>query len=408
MAWLVRNWALKLGALALATILYTGLVFSGSFSEQTFRGVPVTTVGQPDGTYLLTQQLGTVDIRYRVATDAPPRVTADSFAVTIDLGDYDMADAPQLQPLAVVVRPVTDGLTVLPNFFPTTVSVAIDRLGEARVRVAVESGEVPAGLEISAPRPSVQQVTATGPESLVRRVDRALATVRIDESGIDCCGQVELVPVDIDGRRVESVELDPSTVRIEIDVSTVETSRTVPIRPLLAGAPAAGFEVGTVTAEPSVVTLRGAPDVLAGIAEVLTEPVSLAGSDSTLRAPGTLVVPDGARLADPADAQPTIVVEIRETIATRTMLLGVVCSGEPAGSACLPQNSQVAVTLRGTASALDALDPAELTPIVDVTGLGPGDHLVEPTVTLPGGITLVSVSPASVTVTIVPPATPPP
>jgi len=47
------------------------------------------------------------------------------------------------------------------------------------------------------------------------------------------------VPVDIDGRRVESVELTPSSIRVQIDVSTVETSRTVPIRPLLIGAPAA-------------------------------------------------------------------------------------------------------------------------------------------------------------------------
>jgi len=407
MAWLVRNWALKLGAVALATILYTGLVFSGSFTEQTFPGVSVTALGQPAGTYLLTQQLGIVDIRYRIATDSPARVTAGSFAVTVDLKAYNMAEAQQQQALQILVRPVSDGLTVL-DYFPRTVSVAIDRLDEARVRVAVDSGEVPDGLEISTPRLSVQQVTATGPESLLQRVDRALATVRIDESGIDCCGQVALVPVDIDGRRVDSVELNPSTVRIEIDVSTVETSRTVPIRPLLTGAPATGFEVGIVTAEPSVVTLRGAPDVLAAIAEVLTEPISLAGSDSTIRAPGTLVVPPGARLADPTDAEPTIVVQIRETIATRTLLLGVVCAGEPAGSACLPQITQLAVTMRGTVSGLDALDPADLTPILDVTGLGPGDHVVQPTVTLPDGITLISVSPVSVTVTIVPPATPAP
>jgi YbbR domain-containing protein len=334
-------------------------------------------------------------------------VTAESFAVTIDLAAYRMEDAPQLQALPIRVRPVSEGLTILP-YFPTTVSVAIDRLDERQVRVGVDSGEVPEGFEISAPRLSAQQVTASGPESLLRRVDRALATVRIDASGIDCCGQVALVPVDIDGRRVDSVELNPSTVRIEIDVSTVETSRTVPIRPLLSGAPAPGFEVGIVTAEPSVVTLRGAPDVLAAIAEVLTEPVSLGGTNDTLRATGTLVVPDGARLADPADAEPTIVVEIRETIGTRTLLLGVVCSGQPPGSACLPQIAQIAVTVRGTASALNALDPGDLTPILDVSGLGPGDHVVRPVLTLPNGITVVNISPTTVTVTIVPPATPAP
>jgi YbbR domain-containing protein len=407
MAWLFRNWALKLGAVALATILYTGLVFSGSFSEDSFQGVPVTALGQPQGTYLLTQGLGTVDIRYRIATGAPARVTPGSFAVTIDLATYDMSQAPQVQALPIHVRAVSDGLEVL-SYSPSTVSVAIDRLGEAQVRVAVDSGVVPTGLEISTPQLSVDDVTASGPQSLLRRVDRALATVRIDPSGIDCCGQVDLVPVDIDGRRVESVELNPSTVRVEIDVSTVETSRTVPIRPLLTGAPAAGFEVGTVTADPSVVTLRGAPEVLAAIAEVLTEPISLSGSNTTLRATGTLVIPDGARLADPAASEPIILVQIRETVATRTLLLGVVCTGAPSGSACLPQIGQVAVTVRGTVSHLDALDATDLTAVLDVTGLGPGDHLIQPTVALPTGVSRITISPLSVTVTIVPPATPAP
>lgn len=407
MAWLVRNWALKLGALALATILYTGLVFSGSFSEETMQGVQIRALGQPGGTYLLNQQIGTVDIHYRLAANAPGRVTPASFAVTIDLARYKLADAPQEQPLEISVRPVSDGLTVL-SYTPSSVSVALDRLDQAQVRVAVDSGVVPPGLEISTPQLSVTSVTASGPESLLHRVDRALATVRIDESGIDCCGQVDLVPVDIDGKRVESIELNPSTVRVEIDVSTVETSRTVPIRPLLTGAPAAGFEVGTVSSDPSVVTLRGSPEVLAAVAEVLTQPISLSGSQTTLHATGTLVIPDGARLADPADAQPSIVVEIRETVATRTLILGLICVGEPSGSACLPRIGQVALTVRGTVSALNALDPATLTPVLDVTGLGPGDHLVQPKVTLPTGVTQVTISPISVTVTIVPPATPTP
>jgi YbbR domain-containing protein len=407
MGWLFRNWALKLGAVALATVLYTGLVFSGSFSDKTIPSVSVTALAQPEGTYLLTQQLGTVDIKYRSATDSPASVTADSFAVTIDLATYDMSQAPQVQSLKIRVRSLSDGVEVL-TYTPNSVSVAIDRLDEVQVRVAVDSGQVPPGLEIGTPQLSLQRVTASGPRSRLDRVDRALATVRIDPSGIDCCGQVDLVPVDIDGSRVESVELNPSTVRVQIDVNTVETSRTVPIRPLLIGAPAAGFEVGTVTADPSVVTLRGAPAVLAAIGEVLTEPISLAGSNATLRATGTLVLPDGARLADPAAAEPTIVVQIRETIATRTLLLGLVCTGAPSGSACLPQIQQVAATVRGTVSDLDAIDAGALIATLDVTGLGPGDHLVQPTVALPQGVTLVTMSPISVTVTIVPPATPAP
>jgi len=403
MRWILRNWHLKLGAVALATILYTGLVFSGSFSEQTFPGIPLTSINQPDGTYLLSQQLGVVDVRYRVSTAAPLRVTVESFAVTIDLAAYDMTTSPEAQPLPIRVRSLLSGMTIL-SFSPTTISVAIDRLGERPVPVLVDRGEVPAGLEISTPIVSDKQVAASGPASLLRRVDHAVARVRIDESGIDVSAQVELVPVDIDGRAVPSVELSPSTVQVQIHVRTAETSKTVPIRPILAGTPATGFEVSSVAVDPAVVTLRGAPSDLADIVEVLTEPISLAGQQIRVSQAAVLVLPIGTRVSGEGALPPTVTVQISEIISSRTLLLGVVCTGQPSGSACLPKLSQVAVTLRGAANALAALDPASLSAALSATGLAAGSHDLVPTVSLPAGVTLLGISPGSVTAVIVPPA----
>lgn len=407
MAWLIRNWPLKLGALALAAILYTGLVFSGSFSEQTFPGVPVSTLSQPDDSYLVTQQLGTVDVRYRIAADAVAHVTAESFAVTVDLSGYDMARAPENQALPLRVRSLVEGVTIL-SYAPATVSVAIDRLAERQVRVEVDYGAVPPGLEVGTPRLDERQVTASGPASRLARVDHAVARVRIDQSGIDVSAQVELVPVDADGRSVESVEITPSAVHVDIDVSTLETSKTVPVRPVLSGSPAAGFAVGSVTVEPAVVTLLGAPEVLAAITEVTTQPISLAGAERTLLVAGVLVIPDGARLADDAAAPPTVSVELRESIQARTFGLAVQCSGQPVGSTCVPQVGQLAVTLRGTLAALDAVDPVTLIALLDVTGLAPGNHQVVPELTAPDGLLIVGISPGSVTVVISAPATPTP
>ncbi len=407
MRWLLRNWHLKLGAVALATILYTGLVFSGSFSELTFGSIPVTSVNQPDGTYLLSQQLGAVDVRYRVSTEAPLRVTAESFAVTVDLSAYKMTASPEAQSLPIRVRSLLDGMTIL-SWSPRTVSVAIDRLSARNVRVVVDRGDVPAGLEIGTPVVSDQQVVASGPASRLRQVDRAVARVRIDESGIDVSAQVELVPVDIDGRTVPSVELAPSTVQVDIDVRTVETSKTVPVRPVLSGTPATGFEVASVIVDPAVVTLHGAPADLADITEVLTQPISLAGMHARVSVVATLLIPARTHLPVDGSPPPTVTIQIRETIASRTLLLGVVCTGQPSGSACLPQLSQVAVTVRGTLNAVTALNPATLSAVLNVSGLAPGSHDLVPTVSLPTGISPVGVSPGSVTAVIVPPATPAP
>lgn len=406
MSWILRNWHLKLGALALATILYTGFVYSGSFTEQTFPGVPVSGLNQPDDSFPLTQELGSVDIRYRLSADASARVTADSFAVSVDLAAYDMDQAPEPQSLPVRVRSLVDGLEVL-SYSPTAVTVEIDRLGSKEVPVVVDRGEVPEGLEIGTPRVSSRSVIATGPESILGRVDRAMAQVQVFASGIDVERQVTLVPVDVDGRRVGSVELDPATVEVQIDVRTVEASKTVPVRPTVTGSPAQGFEVASVSVEPAVVTLLGPPDALADVVELPISGIDVSGAQAAVTRAGEYVLPAGTRVA--ADTpDPTVTIEVRAAVATRTLLVGVNCTGAPTGTTCLPQQSQIAVTLRGPATTLAALDPTDLGASVDAAGQSAGTHSLPVTFTIPDGVEVVGANPASVTVVIQPAASPTP
>lgn len=403
MRWLLRNWHLKLAAVGLATVLYTGFVYSGSFSEQLFPGHAIEAINQPDGAFPLTQSLGSVDVQYRLSSGTTERVTDDSFSVTVDLASYDMDRAPQLQSLEVHVDSLQDGVEVL-SFRPTSVPVALDRLAQRQVHVEVETGDVPEGLAIGTPRLSRDEVTASGPQSQLGRVDRAVARVQIFESGIDVRQpQVALIPVDIDGRQVESVELQPATVTVAIDVRTVETSKTVPIRPLLTGAPAEGFRISGITVEPSVVTIFGVPSALQDVAEVTSEPVALEGASTSLTRDLQLALPDGTRLAADA-ATPVLSVTIVPAVATQTFLVGVTCRGAPDGSACLPQLTQLSVVVRGPEGVLAGLDPADITPTLDASGLSPGEYVLTPSFSLPRGVDLVSVSPGRVTVIIEPPA----
>ena len=406
MTWLFRNWHLKIGALALATVLYTGFVYSGSFSELTFPGVPVEGINQPNQAYPLTQQLGTVDVRYRLSSDAASRVTVESFAVTVDLSAYDMERAPEPQALPVTVRSLTDGVEVL-NFSPGSVTVELDRLGQKEVPVVVDRGEVPEGLAIGTPQVSERTVIATGPESQLGRVERAVARVQIFESAIDIERQVDLVPVDVDGAEVDSVELDPTTVTVEIDVRAVETSKTVPVRPLTSGTAANGFEIVSISAEPAVVTLFGLQDTLAAIDEVTTEALEIAGISAAASLEATLALPEGTRLA--AGSDPVVVtIAVEPATATRTFLVGVACQNADGDLVCLPQQAQVAVLLSGAAATLAGLDPVDISLVVDAAGLAAGEHQVTPTVDLPNGVELVSVTPGAVPIVLQEPVTPSP
>ena len=82
---LLRNWHLKLSAILLSTVLYTGLVFSGSFSDAEIQ-VRITQTNASRDAYVLTGDLGFVTVRYRVANDQAGAIAADAFQIRPGLG----------------------------------------------------------------------------------------------------------------------------------------------------------------------------------------------------------------------------------------------------------------------------------------------------------------------------------
>jgi YbbR domain-containing protein len=406
MRFLLRNWHLKLSAILLATILYTGIVFSGGFSESSVQ-LTIGISGQPPGTAVLSGTPGAVEVTYRAPNDLVGTLTSDQFRATVDLSNYDLESAPEPQVLPVTVVALVDNVEIVRRD-PSTVTVEIDLLVEKLVPVVVDYGEVPDTVEVGEPVTSVGEVQVRGASTLVDQVDRAVARVLIDESGIRVERTVVLEPVDLQGQPVANVAVEPQTVTVEIDVQAVETNRTVSVRPQITGTPAAGFALASLSVEPTVVTLRGLPDDLRGIQEILTETVSLTGLSANESFEVELLLPDAVRLLEPDEAVATVTVGIQPSVSSRTFVVGIVCQGADA-NACLPGIEQIAVTLSGPGAAFTQLSAADITPIVDVSGLAPGAYSLTPSFTgIPAGISIESVSPGSVPVTIIAPATPEP
>jgi YbbR domain-containing protein len=408
MGFLLRNWHLKLSAVLLATVLYTGIVFSGAFDEATIQ-VRIEQVNQPPNSYVLTGDLGFVQVRYRAAQELLGNVVAEAaFVARVDLSSYDMDEAPAPQVLDVEVRSLNENIEVL-SVEPDTVRVEIDQRDQQMVPVEVDFGTVPEGLEVDDPETSEDEVQVRGPASIVAQVDRVVALVNIDASGIDFDRPVTVVPVDIEGQPigVGLIEVDPQTIAVRIDVQAVEETRTVPVRPDIDGTPEPGFALEAFTVSPQVVTLRGLPAVLADIAEIVTEPVSIEGASADEEFEVELVLPNGVELVDD-EPQVTVAVTIGPSVSSRTFLVGVICQN--AGSnACLPGIEQLSLTLSGPGGALSDLSAADLTPVVDAGGLAPGTYSLTPIVPgLPDGVELISISQSAVPVTIVAPATPAP
>jgi YbbR domain-containing protein len=403
-AFVIRNWPLKLAAILLATFLYAGLALSQS--AQVWPGsIPIVPLKLPTSAFLLSNLPPVTRISYFAPAEVAQRLTSKSFTATVDLSNVQIQPGNPFVTVQVDVRATDPRVTIL-DYDPPSIRVQLDPLVTKTVPVQVDHGQVPLGLEIRDPVLSVANAAVSGPESYVKSVTAVLARVFIQPSGIDVDQTVDLVAVDVRGETVGPVKVEPSSVHVKISVGSGIKSKTLPINPVVAGTPAVGFEIVSVTVQPLTVSVEGDADALALLSKVDTLPVSISNAVADVTQTVTLVLPQGVSLL--AGNTVTVSVNLQAVAETRAFTAGPVLSGARDDRTYTLSTDTVLVTLGGTVAALDALDSRSFVVILDVDGLGPGAHPVKVRVSLPADVQAVAVSPPEVTVTVTLNATPAP
>jgi YbbR domain-containing protein len=398
----VHNWPLKLGALALSIILYAGLVVSSN--AQPFAGrVPIEAIGLSSKVTLLSDLGSVTQIHYLVPADLGLRLDSSSFRATVDLTSVDPSGGRTTVP--VRVQAVDPRVQVL-DYEPSQITVRLDAVISRTVPVRAVLGPIPTGLQIGEPMLSATEVTVTGAASIVNRVAEAQARVSVDASGIDINRAVDLVPVDAGGEALTPVDLQPATVQVRLAIFTNRQTRSLPIRPVVVGTPAVGFEVASVSVDPLVVTVEGDVDNLAALEFADTAPVVITGASSDVSTEIALQLPDGVQAPDVSTVNVTVT--LRPITETRTFEAGLVLIGARADRTYALSTDRVLVTIGGPVADLDRLSGSAFVLNLDVTGLDVGTHDVNVGANLVTGLTLVGASPDPVAVTIGLSATPAP
>lgn len=403
---LVRNWPLRLGAIALAIVLYLGLVISQN--ARTWTGpVAIDPVDQPAGTFLLAGLGNVTNIEYIAPLDVAAQVTSASFVATADL--IGVGSQPNGAPVNVPVRVVArDQRIQIVSWEPATVVARLDPVVSQQVPVRVDRGTVPSGLTAGQPTVTPAAVTVTGASSLVSQVASALARVTIDPSGANIDTNVDLIAVDGRGQVVSPVTIQPSSVHVTIAVGEQQVNRTLPVVPNITGTLAQGYSIQDVTVTPVTATVSGSGTSIAALTSISTAPVSVAGRTTDLTTTVALQPPKGVTVL----GQTRVQVRVRVMVETgsRSFGAGVALSGARADRTYTLSVPDVLVTLGGSSAALDAVDPATLFATASVAGLDTGTFTVPVHfAAAPAGTSVVAVSPGSVQVTIAaPPATPSP
>ena len=399
---IVHNWPLKLAAVALATLLYAGFV--ASQGSNTYPGpIPVLPENQPADT-VITNQLSDVEQIQYIAPADLGRLRAEDFRATVDLEGLK-ADGTPVR-VRVNVAP-TDPRVVIVSIRPPSITVILDQKVTKEVSVNVIQSAPPDGLQVGETVVTPATVEVSGPSSAVNRVVEARVSVTIDSSGVDVARDVTPEAVDDAGELVTGVELDPSSVHVEIPVDQHLESKTVPVNPIVTGTPGAGFRVDRVSVDPLVVSVQGDQDQLVALVSADTAPVSVSGATRDVTTEVVFVLPTGVSVVGgPATARVTVhIVAVTET---RNFTAGLSLDGRRPELEYTVSDRVVLLTLFGSTADLDTLESSALVISINVTDLEPGPNEVPVVPDLPSAVSVAAISPETVIVTVTPRPTPTP
>lgn len=394
---LLRNWPLRLGAILLATVLYSGLVLGQNVRTWTGE-LPVDAIRPPAGATLLSDLDPVTIIRYRAPIEVGA-LSPDSFRATVDLSRVDARPGGPAQPVPVTVVALDQRIQIV-DYQPQQLEVRLDPVEVRQMPVTVTLGSVPEGLNVGPPQTEPSSVTVRGASSRVDSVSTVVARVAIDASALNVDREIDLVAADGNGNQVPNVEIEPARARVRIAVARELANRTLPVVPQLVGNPAAGHRITSVVVEPLVVTVSGEEVIVTRLESAPTEPLDIEGRTTDLEAMVGLALPDDISVS--GSDQVRMILTIAPAQGSQTFRAGVVLDGEDPNLIYSLATSQVAVTFGGTLVDLDTLDAGQLQATVDVAGLDPGTHIVAVEVAPPADLQLIAVSPEQTAITVSP------
>lgn len=342
-------------------------------------------------------RLPAVNVRISAPSDVWDDLTAADFRATVDLSGLDARS--QEVPVQVEVEGVR-GVRVVETD-PRMITVNLEDLVSKTVPVEARAvGSLPIGYELGEVSPASSGVVVTGPESLVELVAAAGADVVVTGLTVSVEQTVSLKPLGASRAEIGGVRLEPATMRVIVGIDQSTIVRTVPLGVEVTGSPAPGFRVTSVSVSPPAVQVQGALVSVQQVDSIALAPVNVNGARSDIVRSVAVPLPDGLTFAGVERATITVTIEATPG-STRTSIAPVAVGLPPTLQASF-EPATVEVRLSGPLPVLNALGAGEFAAEVDLAGLPAGTHTLPVQVRAPEGVTVDSVQPETVRVTITP------
>jgi len=397
-----RDFPLKAIAVVIALVFWVIIALNQSPADVTrpFGGrIPVERPTVPSGYVLFDAAIGDVGVTLRGTDAAVSTVVATDLHATLDIGAADLhrTDAQDLLVRVTVANPDVRVTEITPSTMSVRVEPITSRPAGVQVRFANDppSGNLPGDTALN---PS--EVRVSGAASLIARIAAVYATVRFGDAATDLVTSVQPVAVDATGAPIDGLVTDPAVVQVTVPVLPTATTRTVPVVWNIRGAVGAGYGITHISVDPPAVTVRGEPAAIGSVDHVDTGPVDVTGITADRSFNVGLVLPAGTSLFRSTGS--TVTVSIAPLIGTRPFpFVAVQTVNLPAALVADTDPQTVSLVLAGPVPTLAVLTAAQVTAVVDGAGRATGSSApADVAVRVPAGVTVQSVQPTRVTLTI--------
>ncbi|HID33993.1 MAG TPA: hypothetical protein EYP25_05375 [Anaerolineae bacterium] len=406
-------WLDRLGSFFLALILAV-IVWVVAMQQQNpiitvlVQNVPVSVRNMPEDLVFDEDQPDlpdAVDLRVRGPQGLLNTLAPTDFKAYIDLSDAH----PAAQEVKIQVDYSLVGVDVL-DIYPDAVMVKLNRKVEKNVPVRANLiGDPPFGYMAATPIITPTTVIVRGPEPKVEKVVQAQISARLTDAREDVRVTDFVTLRDANGLVISGVQADPPTVTMVVPIVQRQGFTEKTVLPKVQGQPAANYRITGITVTPATVTLFGDPDTLNEMPPfVETAPVDISDATEDIEERVALVLPEAVAVV----GQQAVVVHVQIepiegslTLTLRPQVQGL----NPDLKIDDVSPRTIDVILQGPLPKLQSLTAdVNVKAVLNLSGLEEGAHTTIPIIIVPEGISVQTVLPESVQVTIVIKPTPTP
>lgn len=258
----------------------------------------------------------------------------------------------------------TDDLTAQRS----TVTVKVEKLYSKTfdIRFKLE-GKVAGEYQMGTPAIEPEKVVVSGPVEQVNQVDQVEAILRTEELSERFAGDLELVPVDKQGRSLADLELTLSAETAYVVVPVVMT-KEVPLTVNLLPGGGATEDDAVLAIEPKTIVVSGAEADLEGLEEISLSSISLSDvvGTNTFTRPIAL---DPSLTNESGLTTATVTVTVEGLDTEVFAVNNIRTTNPPEGYNAETITKSVLVTVRGPAEDLANIDASQILVVANLSGV---------------------------------------